>query len=118
MELKDECGCVVKRTYASDFLMKRLFLKGSKVKGEKLGEFRIDKDRWFRIYKGIDGKLYYESSECPLLVITLEALCERYLEKNGKMDFDDAIKKMKEVKGITINQIVMDVVSKVVGCLN
>ncbi|MEM0363226.1 MAG: hypothetical protein QXH75_05440 [Sulfolobaceae archaeon] len=113
MELKDECGCIVNRKYASDFLTKRMFL--AKKKYDKICYFRIDNNRWFSLYKGSDGKIYYESSECPIVVITLEALCELYLEKNGIIEKDDAIKKLREIKGFTINEIVTKVVENFVS---
>jgi len=118
MEIKDECGCVINRKYASDFLMKRVYVKNGKIKGDKVGEFKLDNNRWFRLYKGTDGKLYYESSECPIVVITLEALCERYEENGGKLTKEDAIEKLREVKGLTVNDLVKNVVDKLTGCMS
>ncbi|WP_063492861.1 hypothetical protein AB1303_08455 [Saccharolobus solfataricus] len=118
MELKDECGCIINRRYASDFLMKRLFSYRKKVNAEKLGYFRIDNSRWFALYRARDGKIYYESSECPLLIITLEALCEGYMENNGKIDRYTFMGKLSKIKGFTINQIVNEVIDKFINGVN
>ncbi|ACP36410.1 conserved hypothetical protein [Sulfolobus islandicus L.S.2.15] len=115
MELKDECGCIVNRKYASDFLMKRLFSYKKKINAKKLGYFRIDNSRWFTLYRAQDGKIHYESSECPLLIITLEALCERYIENEGKINRDNSMEKLRQIKGFTTNQIVNEVVEKFIN---
>ncbi|BFH73043.1 hypothetical protein SJAV_09870 [Sulfurisphaera javensis] len=94
--MKDECGCAITRKYASEFLMKRMY---NRPKGKEIGDVKIDESRWFKLY--FDGeKITYRSSECPIVIITLEALCEAFEEKKNLEEF------IRSIKGLTINDIV------------
>lgn len=120
MTLVDECGCIVERKYASDFLSRQIFRINNKnpKNYKKIGEAKIDESRRFELYYNKDEKypLRYSSTECPLLIITLEALCEEYYSSR-RLSFEIAMNVMKRIKGLTINNIVSKTVEEVVGIL-
>jgi len=111
------CAPNRKRENVSDFLMEKIFRKNIRIKGDKIGEFKLDNNRWFRLYKGTDGKLYYECSDSLSSIVTLEALCEEYEESEGKMTKESAIQRLNEIRGFKVNQLVLNVVEKVTKCL-
>ncbi|ARM76864.1 hypothetical protein [Acidianus manzaensis] len=122
--IKDNCGCVVERKYASDFLSRQIFRVNKKPKGyEKIAEIQIDGRTLELYYINKEEKkeeeeypLKYKCSECPLLIIVMEALCEKYAE-NKHIDFDTAIKTVDNIKGLTRNQFVTSVIKQVVSKL-
>lgn len=117
--LTDECGCVVERKYASDFLSRQIFRVQKKPKGyEKIGEAEIDESRKFELYYGKNEKypLKYSSTQCPLLIISLEALCEEFYEKRN-LTLESAMNKIKSIKGLTVNEIVLKTIEEVVRIL-
>ncbi|BAB65890.1 hypothetical protein STK_08790 [Sulfurisphaera tokodaii str. 7] len=106
--VKDECGCVITRKYASDFLIKRVY---DKPKGKEIATVRIDESRWFKLF--YDGeKITYKSSECPVTIITLEALCEAFEEKKDPKEF------LNSIKGFTLNDIAKKVMEQFLGVIN
>ncbi|BCU69083.1 hypothetical protein [Stygiolobus caldivivus] len=113
---KDSCGCIVERKYASDYLIKRLYSSG---KGKEICNKKIDTSRWFRLYYSPAEKVVtYKSSECPLVIICLEALCEAYEENRGLISRDIALQKLRVIKGLQINTLVERVVDEFTGCLS
>lgn len=112
----DECGCVLERKYASDFLSKQIFRISKKPKDyEKIGEAKIDDSRKFELYYGKDQKypLKYSSTECPLLIITLEALCEEFYASK-KLTLESASSAIKRIKGLTQNDIILRTMEEMV----
>lgn len=98
----DSCGCVVQRKYASDYLTRRLYALNEKgfslVKRVEIGD-----GRWFEVYKrGNDYR--YKSSECPLVVITLEALLEA--KEDGTLNKSNWREVLRGVKGLQINEVI------------
>ncbi|WP_287690092.1 hypothetical protein [Metallosphaera javensis (ex Sakai et al. 2022)] len=101
MVKKDSCGCVVERKYASDFLMRRLYA----LKGEKgfrlVKRVSLDDQRWFEVYER-GNEIRYRSSECPLVVIGLEALLEAREEGVPPEKWREVLGK---VRGLQINPL-------------
>ncbi|AHC52068.1 hypothetical protein SUSAZ_09195 [Sulfolobus acidocaldarius SUSAZ] len=110
MEIRDECGCILNRKYASDFLSKRVF-KGRN--GNKIGEAIVEGRKIQLYYDKKNKLLWYDSTECPLTIITLEVICEEF-SKNTNLDYEKAIKALRSVKGFTINSLVERITEKVV----
>ena len=50
-------------------------------------------------------------------IVTLEALCEEYVESEEKLTKESAIQRLSKIKGIKVNQLVLDVADKVTKCL-
>ncbi|QKR00158.1 hypothetical protein GWK48_07035 [Metallosphaera tengchongensis] len=97
----DECGCVVNRIYASDYLSKRLYtLKGRGFSLVKRVE--LDNERWFEIYRK-GNEIRYKSSECPLVIIGLEALLEAW--EDGKLKQGNWVDVLRNVKGLQLNTV-------------
>jgi len=111
------CSPNRKRENVSDFLTEKMYRKNIRIKSDMIGEFKLDNGKWFRLYKGTNGKLYYECSDCLTLIVTLEALCEEYEQSEGKLTKESVIQRLNEIKGFKINQLVTDVVDKVTKCL-
>ena len=109
----DQCGCVIDRKYASDYLIRRLYSGG---RGKEVCSVKVDGTRWFRIYRD-GGAVTYRASECPVLVITLEALCEAFEEGGGRIDFQTALEKLRSVKGFQVTDLVKKIAEQFVGCL-
>lgn len=105
---KDECGCVVERKFASDYLVKRLY---NSSRGKEICNVKIDSSRWFKLYRNSEGIITYKCSECPIVIICLEALCEAYEEDKKSLSYEKAIEKLRSIKGFQINQI-SDVIAK------
>lgn len=106
--MKDNCGCIITRKYASEFLMKRMY---NKPQGREIASIRIDDSRWFKLYYN-GQKITYKSSECPLVIITLEALCEAFEEKKNRLEF------VKSIKGLTLNDLVIKIIDQFEGVVN
>ena len=111
---KDSCGCIIERKYASDYLIRRLYNDG---KGKELCNIKIDSSRWFKLYYK-EGLVTYRSSECPVLVISLEALCEAYEENGGKISVEKAIDKLKSVKGFQVTDLVKKIAQEFCECVS
>ncbi len=113
--MKDECGCVVERKYASDFLIRRIFKIDKIPKGfNKIGEGVVDGRKFELFYNGNDNfPLRYKSTECPISIITLEVLCEEF-SCTRKLTRESALEALNKVKGFTVNNISKNISEEVV----
>jgi hypothetical protein len=111
---KDNCGCVIERKYASDYLLKR-FYQGSK--GREICKASIDGSRSFTLYLSKEGILSYKASECPILIITLEALCEAFEEHKGNVNRESLVSKVKSIKGFQFNTLSEKITELFLECL-
>ncbi len=116
--MKDQCGCIVDRKYASDFLVRRLFYVNKVPKGfVKIGEKVIDGRKIELFYNKDDNfPLRYRSTECPISIITLEVLCEEFYNSR-KLTKESALSAVKKVKGLTINDLSKNIAEEVVKIL-
>ncbi|AWR98018.1 hypothetical protein DFR86_11050 [Acidianus sulfidivorans JP7] len=112
--IKDNCGCIIERKYASDFLARQIF-RLSKIPKDykKIGEIEIEGRRAELYYDKTSQELRYKSTECPLLIITLEALCETFANHKN-LDLNSAINAINNIKGLTRNDFVNSVIKEVV----
>ncbi|EZQ07074.1 MULTISPECIES: hypothetical protein [Acidianus] len=111
----DSCGCNIKRVYASDFLMRRLFRQSKPPKDyKKLGDAEVQ-GRHFSIYYKPPLELAYTSNECPLVIITLEALCEAF--KDRRLKTNNAVDLLKEIRGFQVNELSQQTAQELVKIL-
>ncbi|BBG24951.1 hypothetical protein [Sulfuracidifex tepidarius] len=108
----DSCGCQTERKFASDFLARQVFRLG-KRKGKEMGSFEVN-GRKFSIYETKEGYKYL-CDQCPLLIITLEAVMEEV--NKGNKDESQVMERISSIKGLTVNQMIREVVVKVMECL-
>jgi len=113
--MQDQCGCVIERKYASDFLARRIFNINKIPKGfSKIGETVVDGRKIELFYNENDNfPLRYKSTECPISIITLEVLCEEFYNSR-KLTTESALSALKKVKGLTINNISKNIAEEVV----
>ena len=109
----DPCGCVIERKYASDYLVRRLY---NDTRGKEICDVKVDGTRWFKLYRK-DGIITYKSTECPVLVISLEALCEAYEDNKGYITTEKALEKLRSVKGFQVTDLVKRIAEEFVGCI-
>ncbi len=108
----DSCGCQTERNFASDFLARQVF-RLDKGKGKEIGRFEVE-GRKFSIYETKQG-YKYKSDQCPLLIITLEAVMEEV--NKGERDEGKVAERVSSIKGLTVNEMVRQVTMKVMECL-
>ncbi|ABP94555.1 MULTISPECIES: hypothetical protein [Metallosphaera] len=101
MVKKDSCGCVVERKYASDFLVRRFYALNGERGFRLVTRVNLDGQRWFEIYRRGE-EIRYKSSECPLVIIGLEALLEAMEDGVTPENWREVLGR---VKGLQINHV-------------
>jgi hypothetical protein len=106
----DSCGCVTERKYVSDFLAKQVF----RGKGKETGRGEVQ-GRKFKIFQD-EGKFKYQCDQCAVLIITLEATLEEI--NKGNKNEKQILERIKRIKGLTVNDLIIQTVKEVLKIVN